>query len=403
MNDWTRRRWLASLGAAFTGASRLEAGPTRSAPAAPAPQAPPAGAGAPPLALVDYEPRSMLHVRETRVPRARFPVIDVHTHPGRRRGRTEGDFAGTDMEFSATAPELRAAMDRHNVQAMVNLTGGSGEGLRESLRRFDEQAPGRLLTFTEPLWSRFAEPGFARLQGDEIGRAREAGAKGLKILKTLGLYLREQVTTGPLVKVDDPRFDPMWEACGALGMPVAIHVADPEAFFLPVDRFNERYEELQAHPDWSFHGRDFPPFREILAARDRVLLRHPRTSFIVLHVGNDAEDLGYVGECLDRFPNMHVGIAARIAELGRQPYSSRRFFDRYQDRIVFGTDTDGAEEAERLWEIYFRFLEAQDEYFAYSPAAVPPQGRWRIYGLGLEEPVLRKVYHDNAARLLGLA
>jgi predicted TIM-barrel fold metal-dependent hydrolase len=404
MTQWTRRRWIAGIGVALTGTPFADrAGePGTLAPLPADLQTPGSPARGEALSLADYEPRSMLHVRETLVPRARFPVIDVHTHPGHREGESKDDFAGTRMAFRATAEELLAVMERRNVRTMVNLTGGSGEGLHESLRRFDEKAPGRLVTFTEPMWGRFAEPAYTRLQADEIARAHAAGTKGLKILKTLGLYLRERITAGPLVKIDDPRFDPTWEACGALGMPVAIHVSDPEAFFLPIDRFNERYEELREHPDWSFHGKDFPSNRELLEARNRVLARHPKTTFLVLHVGNDAEDLGYVGECLDRFPNMHVEIAARIAELGRQPYTSRRFFDRYQDRILFGTDTHGGDDSERSWQVYFRFLETEDEYFDYSPSRIPPQGRWRIYGLGLPESVLKNVYHDNAARILGL-
>jgi predicted TIM-barrel fold metal-dependent hydrolase len=209
------------------------------------------------------------------------------------------------------------------------------------------------------------------------------------------------------VAIDDPRFDPMWETCGSLGIPVAIHVSDPEAFFLPIDRFNERYEELHNHPDWSFHGKDFPTNEAILQARDRVIARHRKTTFVTLHVGNDAENLGYVGECLDRFPNMHVELGARIGELGRQPRTARKFFDKYQDRILFGTDAiphgdDVPQQVfgDALYEIYYRFLETEDEYFDYAPAPVPPQGRWRIYGLGLPEAVLRKVYWENAARIL---
>jgi len=238
------------------------------------------------------------------------------------------------------------------------------------------------------------------------------GAKGLKLTKNLGLYLRERVTEGPLVAVDDPRFDPMWETAGALGIPVAIHVSDPDAFFLPTDRFNERYEELWNHPDWSFHGKDFPSKESILEARNRVFARHPRTRFVALHVGNRSEDLDYVESCLDRYPNMHVEIGARIGEIGRQPRAAKRFFERYQDRILFGTDAIppplGLETPQQifgdeLYEIYFRFLETADEYFDYAPAPAPPQGRWRIYGLELEETILKKVYHNNAARLLGLA
>jgi predicted TIM-barrel fold metal-dependent hydrolase len=224
------------------------------------------------------------------------------------------------------------------------------------------------------------------------------------------LFLRERGKEGPLVKVDDPRFDPMWDACGRLGLPVAIHVSDPQAFFLPTDRYNERYEELSNHPDWSFHGRDYPSNAEILEARNRVFARHPKTQFIVLHVGNNAEDLGYVSESLDRFKNTVVEIGARVGELGRQPRTARRFFDRYQDRILFGTDavprgvqTPQQVFGDELYEIYYRFLETEDEYFDYAPAPVPPQGRWRIYGLGLPDAILKQVYHDNAARVLGLS
>jgi predicted TIM-barrel fold metal-dependent hydrolase len=190
---------------------------------------------------------------------------------------------------------------------------------------------------------------------------------------------------------------------------VAIHVSDPEAFFLPINRFNERFEELNNHPSWSFYGRDFPSNQEILEARNRVFARHPRTQFIALHVGNNAENLAYVSDCLDRFPNMHVDLAARVGELGRQPRAARKFFEKYQDRIIFGTDavphtTSTPQQlfGDELYEIYFRFLETEDEYFDYAPAPKPPQGRWQIYGIGLPETILKKVYYENAARLLGV-
>src|SRR6476646_1044024 len=200
----------------------------------------------------------------------------------------------------------------------------------------------------------------------------------------------------------------MWDACGQLNLPVAIHVSDPVAFFTPPDRFNERYEELNNHPDWSFYDHDFPSNAELLEARNRMFSRHPKTRFIVLHAGNFSEDLPNVSETLDRSPNMTVDIAARIGELGRQPRTARKFFDKYQDRILFGTDASAGTATPQqtfgdpLYEIYFRFLETEDEYFDYAPAPVPPQGRWRIYGIGLPENILRKVYHDNAARLLDL-
>ncbi|BDC47821.1 hypothetical protein F183_A01370 [Bryobacterales bacterium F-183] len=344
-----------------------------------------------PLDLTQFEPRSSLEVEEHKVERARYPVIDIHTH--------------LSWANAQKPEELIQVMDRRNLKTLVNLTGGVGAKLRDTVGRFDKAHPGRFLTFTEPSWNRANEPGYDKLQADLIAQAKKDGASGLKVLKTLGLFLRDN--NKKLVKVDDPRFDPMWDACGQLGIPVAIHVSDPAAFFKPIDRFNERFEELNNHPDWSFYGQDFPSNEELLAARDRVLARHPKTTFIVLHVGNFAENLAHVGRALDKYPNMNVDIGARVGELGRQPRTARKFFDKYQDRILFGTDAtpNGFEYpqqlyGDKLYEIYFRFLETEDEYFDYAPANIPPQGRWRIYGIGLPDKVLKKVYHANAARIL---
>ena len=357
-----------------------------------------------PLALKDYQPKSMLHVPETHVPRSRFPNIDFHSHLSwvDRKGRQ-------DVVRNAASPaEILPVMDAKNVKIMVNLTGGYGNLLNETVQYWQQPHPDRFLVFTEPWYAKSGMPNYSKFQAEQLELAKKAGARGLKVLKTLGLYLRENGKSGTLVKVDDKRFDEMWETAGALKMPVAIHVSDPEAFFLPTDRFNERYEELSAHPDWSFHGKDFPSNSELQEARNRVMQRHPKTNFVCLHTA-DSENLPYVGECLDRYPNMYVDIAARIGELGRQPRMTRKFFDKYQDRILFATDATphGSETPQQLfgnelYEIYYRFLETEDEYFDYAPAPIPPQGRWRIYGIGLSEGILRKVYYDNAARLLGL-
>jgi hypothetical protein len=354
-----------------------------------------------PLDLTQFEPKSMLHVRETRVERARFPLIDIHTH------LTRGDPQGRTASLLMPVPELLAVMDRRNLRTLVNLTGGRGDGLKQAVELLHKPNPSRFLVFTEPWFTRVSEPGYPKFQGDEIGRAHANGARGLKVLKSLGLVVRERETKA-LVKIDDSRFDPMWEACGANKMPVAIHTSDPEAFFLPIDRFNERFEELNAHPDWSFHGRDFPSDRELQEARLRVVARHPKTNFIALHVAN-AENLDYVSAALDKHRNLFVEIGARIGELGRQPRAARKFFEKHQDRILFGTDAvpHGIETPQQifgdeLYQIYFRFLETGDEYFDYAPAKVPPQGRWRIYGLGLPDSVLKKVYWSNAARLLNI-
>jgi predicted TIM-barrel fold metal-dependent hydrolase len=362
-----------------------------------------------PMDLGDYQPKSMLQVPETRVERARYPVIDIHTHLSWAVKSSKGVPLSEERRFIMEPAELLKVMDAKNIRAMVNLTGGWGSGLRDGIAKFDKAHPGRFYTFTEPMWAFTNQPGYPAKQADAIMTAVKQGAKGLKILKTLGLYLRENIDSGPLVKIDDKRFDPMWDACGSAGIPVAIHVSDPSAFFLPTDKYNERFEELNNHPDWSFHGKDFPGNAEILDARNRVIARHPRTQFIVLHVGNFAENLRHVSSSLDKYKNMHVEIGARIGELGRQPRSASLFFDKYQDRILFGTDAvpNGRETpqqifGEPLYEIYYRFLETRDEYFDYAPAPVPPQGRWRIYGLGLSDRILKKVYQDNAARLLRL-
>ena len=399
MSGMGRRGWLESMGMFFV-ASRLPRASVLSPPAK-------ADGAGKPLQLADFQPRSMLHVPETKVARPRYPVIDIHTHLSFAAKAENGVAIGEEMKYLAPVEAVLPLMDRKNIRVMVNLTGGVGKGLEETIRRFQQPHPDRFVIFTEPWWERTNQPGYSKFQADEIVRAQRAGARGLKILKTLGLYLREGISKGPLMKIDDPRFDAMWETCGSLGMPVGIHVSDPEAFFLPIDRFNERFEELNNHPDWSFYGGDFPSNAELLEARNRVLARHPKTQFIVLHVGNDAENLPYVSECMDRFPNMHVELGARIGELGRQPRMARKFFEKYQDRILFGTDavphgTDTPQQVfdDELYEIYYRFLETEDEYFDYAPAPVPPQGRWRIYGLGLPDGILKKVYYENAAQLL---
>jgi predicted TIM-barrel fold metal-dependent hydrolase len=387
----TRRNWFASLTAIAGGASAQERSQNRT----------PASDSLP---LPQFEPRSMLHVKETKVPRSRFPVIDIHTHLswstplGKELGARQ----------AAKPDELLPVMDRRNIRMLVDLTGGYGDALDDVIAYWQKPKPGRFAVFTEPWWNKAADPNYPKLQGDMIERAARSGARGVKVLKTLGLNLRENITTGPLIKIDDRRFDSLWESAAAHRLPVAIHISDPEAFFFPIDRFNERWEELHAHPDWSFHGKDFPSNRELQEARLRVVARHPKTHFIFLHVGN-AEDLGWVTEWMDKYPNISVEIGARIGELGRQPRAARRFFDRFQDRILFGTDaiprgyeTPQQVFGDELYEIYYRFLETEDEYFDYAPAKVPPQGRWRIYGVGLPEPILKKVYYENAERLLRL-
>ena len=304
---------------------------------------------------------------------------------------------GEAVDARTPAAELLTVMDRRNLRTLVNLTGGVGSGLAESIRTYQQPHPDRFVVFTEPSYERIAEPGYPAWQADELARAKRAGARGLKVLKTLGLFLRERVTPGPLVKVDDPRFDPMWEACGALGLPVAIHVSDPTAFFLPIDAYNERYEELNRHPDWSFHGKDYPSNAEILAARDRVFARHPRTTFIGLHVGHSRRTSRRVGgprplpqpARRDRGPHRRARPpAARVAPVLRSLPGPDPLRHRWSPGCAVPDLLPVPGDGGRVLRL--------------RPGPVPPQGRWRIYGLGLRDQILKKVYAENAERLLSL-
>jgi predicted TIM-barrel fold metal-dependent hydrolase len=348
------------------------------------------------LLLRDFAPRSRLRVPETVVERPRYPVVDAHNHLG---SAFAGDWPMRPVE------ELVAVMDEAGVETLVDMDGGVGPHLRAELDRYVGRYPGRFAVFAGldyDAWAtdeRFGETEASRLRG-----AVSEGAAGLKVWKVLGLRARD--SRGRLVAVDDPRLDPLWAAAGELRVPVTIHVADPIAFFDPIDRFNERREELLEHPDWHVHpirpaGRPdapgLPSFDELMAQLDALLGSHPGTTFIGAHVGCAAEDLAWVAGRLHAHANFHVDIAARIGELGRQPYSARDFFLRYADRILFATDDPPAVGAYRL---HYRFLETKDECFAYDLGDVPSQGRWRVHGLGLPDDVLRRVYNANARRLI---
>jgi predicted TIM-barrel fold metal-dependent hydrolase len=242
-------------------------------------------------------------------------------------------------------------------------------------------------------WSDLHSSGFFQRAVENLRSFVEAGACGLKIWKDLGLQLRD--ANGELLRIDDVRLAPLFDEAAKLGVPVMFHIADPDAFFLPIDRFNERYEELAAHPDWGFHGSQYSK-DELLEQRDRVFARHPQTTFVAAHMAEKPENLGYLDKLLSTHPNVFVDMSARTAELGRQPYTARDFFVKHADRILFGTDLVPSIEMYRL---HFRFLETADEYFEY-PSHASRQGRWNIYGLHLPDDVLRKIYRENALRLL---
>jgi predicted TIM-barrel fold metal-dependent hydrolase len=336
------------------------------------------------MKLRDWEPRSMLVTKATAVAQPKFPVIDAHNHLG----------GGKATLTPERVRRYLAEMDAAGVQTVVNLDGGWDQQLKETLAALDEAHPGRFLSFALINFEGIDDAGWTERERNRLEASFQAGAKGLKIHKSLGLGHRYK--DGRLIPVDDPKLDPLWDLCGKYQRPVMIHTADPGAFFTPLDRFNERWHELNDHPYWLFTDKDYPPRAELHAQRLRVIARHPKTTFLCAHLANDAEDLATVAQGLDRYPNMYVDIDARISELGRQPYSARRFLIKYQDRVTFGTDTTPDRNAYRM---YYRFLETDDEYF--DPAqGHHRQGFWMIYGVFLPDDVLAKLYNGNASRLL---
>jgi predicted TIM-barrel fold metal-dependent hydrolase len=329
------------------------------------------------LTLSAFRPRSMLKTVEHRLDRAKFPVIDYHNH------------------LDSTEPDdVLRVMDACGIERIVNITMRTGEDALRMLRKFRSAEPRRFATIGWMDWADIGEPNFVPRACSQLEKLVEQGAVGIKFWKDLGLIVRG--CDGKLVRIDDERLAPIFDKAAEVGIPVMFHTADPDAFFLPIDETNERYEELAAHPDWGFYGSQYSK-GELLQQRDRVFARHPNTTFVGAHVGASSEHLARAAQVLDAFPNVYMDISARASELGRQPFTARDFFLRYADRLVFGSDLLPEESMYRL---YFRFLETADEYFEY-PSHASRQGRWNIYGLNLPDDVLRKVYRDNALRLLG--
>lgn len=347
------------------------------------------------LTLENFRPQSMLAVPVHHLSCAKFPVVDVHVHPRIRLHHSPEQLD----EFVRT-------MDAHNIALCVSLDGGLGTALDEHMAYVWTKYRDRFVIFANIDWRGDGKagdpaswdcqrPDFARRMVAALEAAKAKGVSGLKVFKDLGLVYKNP--DGSYIRIDDERWSPIWAACGRLDLPVIIHSADPTAFFLPIDEKNERWEELHRHPEWSFYGPGIPKRDDLLTAYLKIVERHPQTTFIGAHVSNNAEDLAAVAAWLDKYPNLVVEIASRISELGRQPYTARKFFLKYADRILFGTD--GPRAAGRLFP-YWRFMETDDEYFAYAENPFPPQGLWNIYGINLPDDVLKKVYHENAARII---
>jgi len=342
------------------------------------------------MLLEKFHPQSKLVTKTTRVETPKFPAVDAHNHLG---------YFGGNIIETAAVDQVCGLLDQAGITHYVDLDGGWGEDVLLKHLEYTAAHAERFVVFGGVDWDRWADMGeaFPEYAARRLEVQKGWGARGLKIWKPFGLHVRDHL--GNRVRVDDQRLDPLWEIAGRLGLPVMIHVADPAAFFDPVDETNEHWEDLAANPDWVFTSPPFPPFLEIVGRLANLVGRPPETAFIGAHVGCYAENLGWVGSLLDRCPNFTVDISARIGELGRQPYTARRFFLEHADRILFGLD--GGPDLDG-YRVAYRFLETDDEYFNYNTGDVPQQGRWYAYGLYLPDEVLRKVYAENARRVLGL-
>jgi uncharacterized protein len=338
----------------------------------------PTAAGGQDLSIREYKPKSTLVVPAHPVPRAKHPVIDVHSHHWQ-------------LTADGYAQVVRD-MDALNLRVLVNLSGGSGESLKAMLALIAASpAPDRMVVFANLDFKDIAQPGYGRRAAARFEADIAAGARGLKIFKNLGMSITR--ANGARVPLDDPELDPVWDACARLKVPVLIHTGEPAPFFEPVDVTNERWLELQVHPERRRPAGRFPAFETLMAERDRLFTRHRGTTFIAAHMGFHANDLGRLGHMLDRMPNVYVETGAILAELGRQPRFAREFFTKYQDRVLFGKDSWAPAEYPYFW----RTFETADEYFDYYRDY---HAFWKLYGLDLPDAVLRKLYYANALRIV---
>jgi predicted TIM-barrel fold metal-dependent hydrolase len=333
----------------------------------------------PPPSIVDYRPRSTLVTAGHLVPKAKFPAIDFHGHPGNLTASAEG------------LNTLVAAMDSLNLRMMVSADSASGDRLTRMLdviRNSPHRDRIRVLTGVSlsgvgPGW---AEKTIAQLEAD-----LKAGAVGLGEIDK-GFGLRTRKADGSRLQLDDPDLDPFWEACARLKIPVFIHTADPSEFFQPIDAHNERWLELALFGDRRYPPREYPPFEQLMAERDRLFKKHPKTTFVAAHMGWHAHDLRRLGKMFDTMPNLYAEVGAVLYDLGRQPRAAHDFFVKYQDRLLFGKDSFQPEE----YPYYWRVFETKDDYFDYYRNY---HAFWKLYGIDLPDAVLKKLYYQNALRL----
>ncbi|HEX7904744.1 MAG TPA: amidohydrolase family protein [Chitinophagaceae bacterium] len=324
-----------------------------------------------------YNPPSTLVVPEHKLARAKFPFIDVHNH----------QFSMPTMDLGSLIND----MDKLNMKVMVNLSGQSGDLIKQSINNIKENYPKRFIVFANVNFKGVGEKDWGEKAAKQLEEDVRNGANGLKIYKSLGFSVTD--ISGKRVTVDDARLDPVWKKAGELKIPVIIHTADPKPFWEPMDANNERWMELATHPSRKKENNNPAPWDTLIAEQHRLFKKHPATTFIAAHFGWYPNDLKKLGTLLDEMPNVVVEFGAVIAELGRQPRMAKQFFTQYQDRILFGKDSWVPEE----YATYFRVLETEDEYFPYHKKY---HAFWAMYGMGLPDSILKKIYYKNAIRII---
>ena len=335
--------------------------------------APPAS---PAPTILDYRPRSTVVATAHLVPKAKFPVVDVHSHT------------------TATAqnmPKLIEEMDALNLRVLVNLSGGQAASVKQKVDAIAASPyKDRFRVFANVEWNGAGGPGWEANALADLRQAVKNGAIGLKVFKGLGLS--DKKADGTRIAVDDPALDPVWDLAGELNIPVIIHTAEPQEFFSPLDNHNERWLELNIFRDRYRPSSDYPSFEQLMTERDHMFAKHPKTRFIAAHFAWYGNDLGRAAKLLDALPNVTLEVAAVLYEFGRQPYASTQFFTKYQDRVMFGKDTYEPSE----YPYYWRVFETHDEYFDYYRGY---HAFWKLYGMGLSDEILKKLYYRNALKV----
>jgi len=327
--------------------------------------------------IEEYQPKSTLVTPEHKIEQAKFPFIDIHSH-----------------HWNPTpehVDELIRGMDSINLRVLVNLSGGTGEQLKQTVATMRGRYPDRFVVFANLSYDDIDTAGYGKRAAARLEQDVKNGAQGLKIFKNFGMDVK--YANGARVHVDDPEFDPVWDKCAELKLPVLIHIAEPSAFFDPWDYRNERWLELKEFPQRARPPSRYPPFETLMTERNHLFAKHPKTNFIAAHLAFHGNDLGRLGKLFDDYPNVYVDIAAVLAELGRQPYSAHDFLVKYQDRVLMGKDIYDVDE----YKWYFRALETRDEYFEYYRKR---HAFWRIYGFQVPDEVLKKIYYKNALKLV---